>query len=118
MNFFLDENIPKSAGEYLLTIGHKVFDIRATVNEGLSDIKIFELAQNQKAILLTTDRDFFHTVPHLFENHCGVIVIALRQPNRQGILEKLIWAIENLELHNLANKVVLLRDRRYSISGK
>ena len=117
MIFFLDENFPKSAGKYLLSIGHKIVDIRATSREGLSDIEIFEMAQNDKAIFLTTDRDFFHTIPHLFENHCGVIVIALRQPNRQSILDKLIWAVENLDLFNISNKIVLLRDRHYTISG-
>jgi predicted nuclease of predicted toxin-antitoxin system len=118
MIFFLDENFPKSAGKYLLSLGHEIIDIRATSKEGLSDNKIFELAQNHKAIFLTTDRDFFHTIPHLFENHYGVIVIALRQPNRQSIINKLVWTIENLDLFNFSNKIVLLRDRHYTILGK
>ena len=118
MNFFLDENFPKSAGKYLISIGHQVEDIRATSMEGISDQKIFEIAQNKKSVFLTTDRDFFHTIPHLFEKHYGVIVIALKQPNRHTILEKLAWALLNLDINNIQNKIIMLRDQNYTISGK
>jgi len=36
-------------------------------------------------VFLTTDRDFFHTIPHIHDKHAGIIVIALRQPNRSTI---------------------------------
>lgn len=61
--------------------------------EGASDIELFGCAQEKSAILLTTDRDFFHTVPTLFDTHHGVIVIALRQPSRAAILSKLEWLL-------------------------
>ncbi len=117
MNFFLDENIPKSAGRYLESHGHSVYDIRNTTDEGAEDAVIFEMAQNEKAIFITTDRDFFHTIPYLFKSHFGVIVIALSQPNRNRILEKLKWAIDNLDLLNFSNKILLMRNNQYTISG-
>ncbi len=89
MIFFLDENFPKQAGNYLESLGHKTIDIRSASKEGSSDKIMFEMAQKNKAIFLTTDRDFFHTIPFLFEFHCGVITIALRQPNRKKLLRKL-----------------------------
>jgi predicted nuclease of predicted toxin-antitoxin system len=117
MIFFLDENIPKTAGNYLLSLGHQVLDIRNTVDEGIPDTKIFKLAQNNQAIFLTTDKDFFHTIPHIFESHHGVIVIALRQPNRNAIIEKLIWVIKNINLDDFTNRIVLIRDSNYTIIG-
>lgn len=36
MKFFLDENFPKSAKDFLATRGHEVFDIRGTADEGLT----------------------------------------------------------------------------------
>lgn len=85
MKFFLDENFPKSATGMLEHLGHVVFDLGCA--EGSRDADIFDEAQKCGAIFLTTDRDFFHTIPHLFPHHEGVIVIALRQPNRAAILE-------------------------------
>ena len=93
MKFFLDENFPRSVTALLKEMGSKVFDIRSTEHEGANDKSIFQLAQNEQAIFLTTDRDFFHTIPTLFKEHHGIIIIALRQPNRRSITEKLMYAL-------------------------
>ena len=69
MKFFLDENFPKSSEVILNEFGHKVFDIRGTSSEGLSDLEIFKLAQEKNAVFLTTDKDFFNTIPFQFEEH-------------------------------------------------
>ena len=81
MKFLLDGNFPKAAIDLLESAGHQVFDFRGTGDQGIEDCDVFRKAQDHAAILLTTDRDFFDTVPHHFDSHCGVIVIALRQPN-------------------------------------
>ena len=67
------------------------------------------------ATILTTDRDFYHTVPMLYPEHHGIVVIALRQPNRQAILVKLEWLLTQQELFPLEGKVLLLRDRAFRI---
>ena len=92
MRFLLDENFPKASVVMLQSAGHEVFDIRGTNEEGMEDDALFRKAQELGAVLLTTDRDFFHTVPHLHDAHGGVLVIALRQPNRAAILSRLEWA--------------------------
>lgn len=115
MRFFLDENFPKSAYTYLTSLGHQVIDVRSTEKEGLDDISIFKLSQFEKAIFLTTDRDFFHTIPFLFAEHFGIVVIALTQPNRKNIMDKLKWLIENRPIKIFKNRVLLLKDRSYSV---
>ena len=115
MNFFLDENFPKTVSILLEKKGHTVFDIRSTENEGLDDISIFKLAQQKKAIFLTTDKDFFHTIPFLFKSHHGVIIIALRKPNRKSITEKLSYTLLHFDLSSFQSKVLLLRDNDFSI---
>ena len=118
MKFFLDENFPKSVSSILEQDGHDVIDIRSTQYEGSDDLTIFDLAQKNEAIFLTTDKDFFHTVPNLFENHYGIIVITLRQPNRHSITEKLLFALNNFDLSSLNSKVILLRDNFFSVIGE
>ncbi len=118
MNFFFDENFPKSTGELLHSLGHHVIDIRGSNKEGLDDKSIFALCQEHKAIFLTTDRDFFHTIPHLFKHHEGVIIIALRQPNKHEIYNKLKWALDNLNICELTDQIIQLRDNHYSVIRK
>jgi predicted nuclease of predicted toxin-antitoxin system len=113
MRFFLDENFPKAAHALLKALGHETFDFRGTPREGASDVEIFQEAQNLQAVFLTTDRDFFHTVPHLYPNHSGVVVIAMRQPNRTNILEKLTWILAHLQPAAYENRVIQLRDKTW-----
>ena len=115
MNFLLDENFPKAAHALLESKGHKVFDIRSTEHEGLDDNSIFSMAQKEQAIFLTTDKDFYHTIPFIHKIHSGIIVIALHQPNRFNILEKLEYILENYDLSKINSKVLLLRDKHYTI---
>jgi predicted nuclease of predicted toxin-antitoxin system len=115
MIFLLDENFPKSAEKLLIELGHQVIDIRGTEFQGIDDFHLFEIVQQQQAILLSTDRDFYHTVPLEFEEHFGVIVIALKQPNRQAILARLRWVVSQGLLDSVKNTVILIRDNSYRI---
>ena len=78
MRFLLDKNFPKAAAGLLHNAGHEVFDLRGTSNEGIDDGIVFQKAQEYGATLLTTDRDFFHTIPHLHESHIAGKDIANR----------------------------------------
>ncbi len=110
MKFFLDENFPKTAQFLLAELGHETLDVRGTAKEGASDGDLFLLAQNSQAVFLTTDRDFFHSIPHLHPLHAGIVVIALRQPNRKNILTKLSWLLNHVRTDQFAGRVFFLRD--------
>jgi len=112
MNFFLDENFPRWALEILQKSGHVVFDIRGTGEEGLSDTEIFDRAQKARAIFITTDRDFYHTVPWTYSSHCGVIIISLSQPNAIKIIEKLQLGMAFLSTNAIENCCLMLTDRQ------
>ncbi len=99
----------------LVARGHAVIDIRGTADEGAEDSGVFAMAQERQAAILSTDRDFFHTIPHLFPAHCGIVVIALRQPNRQAILDRLTWWLDHLGDRPVIGKAYLLRDRTYVV---
>lgn len=113
MTFLLDENFTVSAVEFLTGKGHVALKVLDFGEPGLADREIFALAQKKQAVLLTTDRDFFHTIPHLFASHHGVIVIALRQPNRAAILQRMQWILERVPADDFANRVFQLRDHSW-----
>lgn len=112
MKFFLDENFPKKAIEIIKEAGHEAVDIRGTEHEGCDDRFIFESAQENKAIFLTTDRDFYHTIPALYPSHYGIIVIALSQPNAVSILVKLRIAINYIRNVEIKSRVLLFTDSK------
>ena len=118
MKFFLDENFPRKAVQLLEADRHQVFDIRGTELEGIADGEIFEKAQENDAIFLTTDKDFYHTITHLYPAHNGIIVFALSQPNAANILEKLKAALRFIQTHKIKSNCLLLTDRKIYFTDK
>ena len=96
MRILLDENFPKSAVDVIEAAGHEVIPFVDVCEFGADDEVVFESAQNLGAVILTSDRDFYHTVPLIHPEHCGIIVVALRQPNRNAILTRLQVTIPEL----------------------
>ena len=109
MKILLDENFPKSAAEVITAAGHEVVSFADVCEFGVDDETVFGRAQEMGAVILTSDRDFYHTMPLIHPEHRGIIVVALRQPNRKAILMRLQWFFENFDFP-LENKVFILRD--------
>ena len=115
MNFFLDENFPKNATLKLRERGIKVFDIRGTEKEGITDEEIFQLCKLERAIFLTTDKDFYHTIHLTHKPHFGIIVIALSKPNATLIIQKLEWFLNTFKQTEHNNTCYLILDYKCKI---
>lgn len=109
MKILLDENFPKSAVDVIATAGHEAVPFADVSEFGADDESVFDRAQELNAVILTSDRDFYHTMPLVHPEHCGIIVVALRQPNRKAILMRLQWFFENFDCP-MENRVFILRD--------
>ena len=115
MKILLDENFPKSAVDVIEAAGHEAVQFSDVCEFGMDDEAVFGCAQNLGAVVLTSDRDFYHTVPLVHPEHCGIVVVALRHPNRQAISTRLQWFFENFDCP-MKNRVFILRD--YSCRAK
>ena len=118
MNFLADQNFPRTCAPLIREYGHTYCDLSLDPELGIEDQVLFEKAQALNAVFLTTDKDFFHTIPLLYAEHAGVIVVNLARPNRAQILEKLQWALEFIKTHPIPNHVLLLRDHRVLYSKR
>ncbi len=49
MKILVDENIPRMTTEHLSALGHDVKDIRGTVDQGLSDHVLWDVATRESA---------------------------------------------------------------------
>jgi predicted nuclease of predicted toxin-antitoxin system len=63
MKFFLDENFPRPALIQLQSAGHSALHALEISPPGTADDVLFDHAQKAGAVFVTTDKDFFHTVP-------------------------------------------------------
>jgi predicted nuclease of predicted toxin-antitoxin system len=112
MKFFLDENFPRPALLKLQSAGHSGVHALEIFPPGTADEQLFTHAQQEQAVFITTDKDFYHTVPLAFSQHHGAIVITLRRPNRDDLLRRLSDALIALGERRLNNTVWLVTDFR------
>jgi predicted nuclease of predicted toxin-antitoxin system len=82
MKICVDENIPLITVLELRKLGHDVLDIRGTSGQSMSDEALWEMAQRERRLLITTDKGFGQ---HRYELHHGILVVRLRQPNEEKI---------------------------------
>lgn len=115
MRFLLDENFPKAVIPVLVAMGHEVDDFRLIGTIGAPDEDIVRVAKERSAVILTTDRDFFHTLGQSLSTHCGIIIVALKQPTRAAIVSRVEWFFEHIGLHRIEGRVFQLRDRAWMV---
>lgn len=113
MQLLVDENIPRVTVERLRELGHDVRDVRGTRQQGMADSEIWGLAIEDKRLLITTDKGFteYRSVPH----H-GILIVRLRQPNRQKIHESVVHAITRFKEAQWPGLLVVMRDATISTS--
>jgi predicted nuclease of predicted toxin-antitoxin system len=112
MRICVDENIPLITVAELDSLGHDVLDVRGTANQGMPDDLLWELAQQQGRLLISTDKGF---VQHRNESHHGILIVRLRQPNEQKIHERVMNAIRQYREDEWAGLMVVMRDTVQSI---
>ena len=111
MDILVDENIPLASVEQLQQMGHNVLDIRGTSDEGMPDELLWSKASQEKRLLITTDRGFAH---YRDMKHYGLLIVALRKPNRLEINERIIKAIKTFSPEQWPGLLVIMRDKTMS----
>ena len=72
MKFLLGENFPRPAADLIEECGHEAVRFDAVCNSGDDDDTVFVAAQRVCATILTSDRDFYHTIPLLHPVYAGI----------------------------------------------
>lgn len=111
MRVLVDENIPLTTVEQLRRLGHDVADIRGTPEEGMSDEFLWSKAQQENRLLITTDRGF---ALYRDKDHCGILIVSLRRPNRHRINRRVVDAIKLFSAARWPGLLVVMRDRAMS----
>jgi predicted nuclease of predicted toxin-antitoxin system len=104
---FVDEHIPLMTVQALRMMGHDVCDIRGTPDQGMQDDALWQMAQWEGRLLITTDKGFpqYHAVPY----H-RVFIIRLRRPNRHKIHQRIMQALRQFSDAEWSDLLVVMRD--------
>jgi hypothetical protein len=91
----------------LRSMGHDVRDIRGTRLEGLDDAELWNMANTEQRLLITTDKGFSQ---HRDERHPGVLMVHLKKPNRDMIHRRVLHAINTVDEQDWPGLTMLMRD--------
>ena len=107
MKILVDENVPLMSVKELKSKGYDVRDIRGTDNQGISDSALWQIAQQEKRLLITTDKGF---AIHRDEAHHGILIIRVKQPSRLKIHQRVMQAINRYHMDGWRGRTVIIRD--------
>lgn len=112
MQILVDENIPRPTVLRLRERGHDVLDIRGTPREGMKDELLWELAQKEKRLLVSTDRRFLR---YWNVSHNGALIVLLSQAKLQTIHAKIMQTLDQFTPEEWRELLVVVRDTFQSI---
>ena len=108
MNFLADVNIPQSLITHLIKLGHDVLDIKKLALN-LKDIELIEIAQKEKRIILTKDKDFI-VLTQFPKYQVPTIVMRLKDQTPQHIKEHLIQFLKNQNEKIITISLTIIRE--------
>jgi predicted nuclease of predicted toxin-antitoxin system len=107
MKVLVDENIPLVTVEEQRSKGFDVTDIRGSAEQGITDEVLWEKAQQEKRLFMTTDKEFSI---HRDEAHHGNLIVRLKQPTRIKIHQRVMQAITKYSEQQWSGLMVVMRD--------
>ena len=107
MKILVDENIPNITIDELEAMRHDVLDIRGTERQGMFDDELWPFSQTEQRMLITTDKGFSE---HRDEQHYGILIVRLRQPNAQKIHKRIMAAFRQFAPVDWPGLLVVMRD--------
>lgn|SRR3989338_655946 len=75
LRFVIDEDQPRSLGRLLSEQGHSVKDIRDHGLRGSDDENIYQFAQQNKSVLVTSDFGFSNILHYPPGYHQGIVIV-------------------------------------------
>jgi predicted nuclease of predicted toxin-antitoxin system len=112
MHIKLDENLPTRLARALAGLGHDVDTVPAEGLAGRNDPEVWAAAQRAKRCFITQDLDFSDTRRYAPGSHHGLLLVRLREPGRNALLNRVLALFESEGGAGLAGCFVVASDRK------
>jgi predicted nuclease of predicted toxin-antitoxin system len=89
MKIKLDENIPATLSRVLSQFDHDVDTVPLEGCGGADDFRIWTLAQETGAFLITQDLDFSDLWRFMPGTHHGILLVRLNAPSRKALIKQI-----------------------------
>lgn len=97
MKIKLDENLPVRLAGILAAFGHDVHTVPDENLAGHPDADIWRAASNESRFLITQNLDFSDTRRFMPGTHAGLLLLRLREPGAQALVDALTVVADSIE---------------------
>ena len=108
MLLIADANVFVPMVDGLRDVGHDVFDVKEKGLENLSDSEIFLLAQKERRILVTMDKDFSNILLYPPGEHQGIIVVKLYRLKVIDATRLFLKAMDDIKPEDIPGNLVII----------
>jgi len=111
----VDENVPTSVVEWLKKKGLNAIRASETGLRGARDENIAKYALKNKMTILTLDTDFAYIYHNIFPHSLTVIVVRVKPPTPNNIIEALNTTLKKIKPHDIEKKLTIITKRKVRI---
>ena len=115
MRIKLDENIPISLVGALAELGHDVDSVPMEGLGGEPDNVVWKAARAENRFFVTQDLDFSDVREFTPGTHGGVLLVRLRQPGREALINRIAEVFRSENITSLRGCFVVLTERKIRI---
>lgn len=115
MRIKLDENLPARLAPLLEALGHEAGTVYEEGLSGHDDRAVWAAAQEEGRFLITQDLDFSDTRRYTPGTHHGLLLIRLRDPGRNALLQRVRGLFESEFVEGWSGCLVVATDRKLRI---
>lgn len=115
MRFKVDENLPTEAVDLLREAGHDALSVLDQGLRGTEDGAIVRIVKEEDRALITLDLDFSDIRAYPPSEHPGLIVLRLRDANKERLLDVLQRALPTLARGPLAGALWIVEEDRLRV---
>ncbi len=115
MRIKLDENLPFRLVPFLRRLGHEVDTPHDERLVGHTDQELWSAAQSDSRFLITQDLDFSDVRKFAPGSHCGILLLRLRSPTRQNLIDRITELFSNEDVGNWPRCFLVATERKLRI---
>jgi len=115
MKLKLDENVSALTAAPLRALGHDVDTVRDEHLTGADDDTVWDAAQRDGRLLVTSDLDFSDVRKFAPGRHHGIILLRLRDPSRRVIEERVLALFRTGDAASWSGCFVVATDHRVRV---
>jgi len=110
MKFIVDESVEYRLVIFLRNLHYNVLSV-AEKFSGLDDRTILQIANKEKRILITNDKDFGNLIYKFNFHYYGVILFRLDEENYQIKIQRLTWLLKKFK-HKIKNHFIVIKKNK------